>query len=275
MSAVVHSLDDYGRASEASRTSAPFLCEEAGTVSLHFEMDGVQSQMCVDSPDLLALGYTRTMMGFLLFHEHPRHIGMIGLGGGSLPKYCYRHLPQTRISVAEISPEVIALRGCFHVPHDDHRFTVLCEDGADFVNRHRRQFDVLIVDGFDISGQPPQLCSRHFYDDCYSALAPDGVLVVNMCDCHFDALIFRMRRSFQDRVIVIDPEDSSNMIVFAIKGDIQVPQYEQLLERQKFLEHGHPIDFTRTVQQLQQECEKGLWQSSLSADRCTADRFFS
>lgn len=250
MSAVVYSLDDCGRPSEASRTSAPFLCEEAGTVSLHFEIEGVQSQMQVDSPDHLALEYTRTMMGFLFLHPHPRHIGMIGLGGGSLPKYCYRYLPRTRISVAEISPEVIALRDCFHVPHDDHRFTVLCEDGADFVNRHRQAFDVLIVDGFDIAGQPARLCSRHFYDDCYSALALDGVMVVNMCDSQFEDLIFRMRQSFRDRVIVVDPEDSSNMVAFAMKGDIQVLHTDQLLERRKILERDHPVDLSPTAEQL-------------------------
>ena len=29
-------------------------------------------------------------------------------------------------------------------------------------------------------GQPPQLCSQDFYDDCFRALAPGGVLVVNL-----------------------------------------------------------------------------------------------
>ncbi len=55
-------------------------------------------------------------MGFLLFNPRPQHIGMIGLGGGSIQKYCHRYLPHTEISVAEINPDVITLRDCFRVP---------------------------------------------------------------------------------------------------------------------------------------------------------------
>jgi spermidine synthase len=51
---------------------------------------------------------------------------MIGLGGGSLVKYCHHHLPGARVSVAEISPEVIALRDRFRIPPDDERLEVDC-----------------------------------------------------------------------------------------------------------------------------------------------------
>src|SRR5579864_1455954 len=120
----------------------PFVSEEDGTLSLHFGIEGaVQSKMRVDAPDLLVLGYTRLMMSFLLFLERPEHIGIIGLGGGSIQKHCYRHLPDTQISVAEINSEILALRNKFFIPNDDHRFKVFCEDGVEFVKRHPGQFD--------------------------------------------------------------------------------------------------------------------------------------
>src|SRR3954463_975616 len=152
-------FDDYEQSSEAAGTSMPFVRESKRALSLHFNIFSVQSLMDPAMPDHLVLGYTRTIMGFLLFHPQPRHIGTIGLGGGSIQKYCYRHLPQTQISVAEINPEVIAFRDSFHIPNDDDRFQVFCEDGADFVKRHQSRFDVLIVDGFDAAGLPDQLCS--------------------------------------------------------------------------------------------------------------------
>jgi spermidine synthase len=55
------------------------------------------------------------MMGFLLFRHEPREILMFGLGGGSLAKYCHRHLPAARIRV-EIDSDVIAFRDQFAVP---------------------------------------------------------------------------------------------------------------------------------------------------------------
>jgi spermidine synthase len=169
-------------------------------------------------PDELVLAYTRTMASFLVFNPQPRHIGMIGLGGGSLARYCYRRLPKTIISVAEINPSVIALRNQFSIPEDDHRFRVYCEDGADFVRRQPAAFDVLLVDGFDDQGQPPQLCSSRFYQHCYRSLRTPGLLVVNITDGA--SLISRLRRIFRDSIVLLDGDDTCpNTIVFGRKGD--------------------------------------------------------
>jgi spermidine synthase len=175
-------------------------------------------------------------MGFLLFDPAPRHIGMIGLGGGSMQKYCYRHLPNSRISVAEISPEVIALRDRFCIPNDDHRFTVSCEDGADFVKRHQGEFDVLIVDGFDIGGQPPELCSPDFYNDCWTALTPEGILAVNVCEARDSILISRMKRIFRQGVLVVGGDTGANTVAFAAKGGALGHT------RQEFMANGRKIE---------------------------------
>ncbi len=208
-------FDDYEESTPALRTSAPFLCESRGRLSLHFEITGIQSQMDLADPTRLLLGYTRTIMHFLQLHPNPRHIAMVGLGGGSLAKYCYHHLPEARLTVAEISPEIIALRNEFLIPADDTRFQVLCEDGAAFVARHKNAFDVLIIDGFDSAGQPPDLCSHSFYQACRRALTPDGLVVVNICDSGRSMLIPRLRQVFGRRLLVMDGEDSTNTIAFA------------------------------------------------------------
>jgi spermidine synthase len=211
-------FDDY-ETPEPARNFTPFICEGKRFVTLHFNIYGVQSEMDPKAPDRLVLGYTRTMMCFVLFHPQPRHIGMVGLGGGSVQKYCRRHLPDARISVAEISADVIALRDSFCIPKDDQRFHIFCEDGADFVRRQPGAFDVLLVDGFDFAGQPPQLCSQEFYDECRDALTPGGVLVVNVCEPRDSLLIARIRRSFASRVLVAGGDDGTNSIVFAVRGD--------------------------------------------------------
>jgi spermidine synthase len=240
-----------------THTTQPFVYEDGdGTLSLHFGVGGaVQSLMRVDAPDLLVLGYTRTMMSFLLFIERPEHIGIVGLGGGSIPKHCYRCLPDTRISVAEISPEIIALRSKFFIPNDDHRFKVFREDGAEFVKRHPSQFDVLIVDGFDVAGQPARLCSRDFYNDCYRALTREGIMVVNFCDSLPQSSIRRLRQCFRDRIIGVDAENSVNTIVLAGKGNVWWKSKEQLRRNRMYIEHHHAIDLTRTVREFLRERE--------------------
>lgn len=198
----------------------PFVFEGLGSKTLSFSISDIQSCMRIDDPNALALEYTRTMMGFLLFRPEPRSIGMIGLGGGSMAKYCYHYLSGARIQVAEINPLVIALRDDFHVPRDDARFIVFQADGADFVRRGSRRFDVLVIDGYDPEGLPERLSSQSFYDDCHESLQPDGVMVVNLQfgDPANDEHLSRIRRSFQGAVLVVDDGEENHSIVFACKG---------------------------------------------------------
>jgi spermidine synthase len=204
--------------SDDSGMPLPFVYEQEGIVSLHFQIDSIQSQMRVDRPEELVLSYTRTMMAFLLFNPDPETLVMIGLGGGSMAKWCYRHLPSSDITIAEINPYVISLRDYFHIPQDDTRFRVFCEDGAMYVARTFDQVDVLIVDGFDADGQPPELCSEEFYDNCYDALTSSGLMVVNLCGWGDRIHIARIKKIFGDRVLVVTPDDGSNRVVFACKG---------------------------------------------------------
>jgi spermidine synthase len=201
-----------------TRLAPPRLYEDGDVVTLQFQIGEVQSQMRMSDPHGLVLAYTRAMLSFLRVPPAPRRIAMIGLGGGSMAKWCYWQLPETAITVVEINPMVIALRGEFLVPADDHRFHVLWGDGAEYVAHTEEEPEVLLVDGFDVEGQPPQLCSQAFYEDCYRALAADGVLVVNLCGPEEHDAMERIRRIFAGRVQVVLPPESENKIVFAVKG---------------------------------------------------------
>ncbi|HEV8689945.1 MAG TPA: transferase [Ideonella sp.] len=198
----------------------PYVYESPTAKALHFSISEIQSRMRVADPYALDLEYTRLMMGFLLFQPRPQQIVMIGLGGGSLAKFCHRHLPATHIQVVEINPHVIALRDEFHVPPDGERFRVVPGDGARYVRLRGRRPDVLLVDGFGPDGQPARLCSQRFYDDCAEMLQPGGVLVVNLHrgHPHRDIFVNRIQRSFDASVLVVDDTTRCNSIAFACKG---------------------------------------------------------
>lgn len=199
----------------------PFVLETPLSTSLHFSFASIQSRMDARRPDALELDYTALMMGFLLFQPTPARIGMIGLGGGSLAKFCFRQLPASRIEVAEINPHVIALRQRFNVPADGPRFQVDCADGAEFVQRRTAPYDVLLVDGFDLSGTPPALCSQRFYDDCFEALQADGLLVINLHSGHADYALHlgRLRLRFGEQALLqVGNEASGNCVVLAGRG---------------------------------------------------------
>lgn len=226
-------------------TGKPYLKECDGILALHFDTLSIQSEMSIDLPDELVISYTRAMMSFLLFEPSPKRIAMIGLGGGSLAKYCYRYLPQAEITVVEIDPDVIALRNEFSIPADDARFKVLLGDGAEFVTGAARQFDVLIVDGYDTAGLPAQLSSQKFYDDCFASLADNGIMVVNLWGGypHYDEYLARIHNSFSDRLVIVDAEDSVNKIVLAAKNAEFPPSLSTIRHHAKLLCLSHPLNF--------------------------------
>ena len=150
----------------SSTTDEPLLHEENGELSLHFGFPTIQSRMLKSDPKRLVLDYTRTMMGFLLFLPNPERVAMIGLGGGSLAKYCNQNLPGTDFTSIELSPNVIALRNSFGIPADSSHFRIICADGAEHVRSETDAYDVLLVDQIHCSQTKTvyrQECRRQCY----------------------------------------------------------------------------------------------------------------
>ena len=238
--------------SHGSSPSSPLLHEENGELSLHFNFPTIQSRMLTSDPDRLILDYTRTMMGFLLFIPQPTQIAMIGLGGGSLAKYCRQRLPTADFTAIELSPEVIALRDRFGIPPDSSHFRVVCADGAEFVRQAADSFDVLLVDGFDNQGQPESLSSTDFYDNCHASLHDKGILVINLCadDPKRDLYLHRLNLSFDRKVVVTQADEGENSIIFACKGLSFPPRFSEIAEHLRLLEHQHPVELDQTAQKI-------------------------
>lgn len=186
--------------------------------ALRFGLTDVQSAMDLSNPDRLVLNYTRLMMGFVLFQPRPLNVLMIGLGGGSLPKFCHRHFPGTDITVVEIDPRVIALRDQFEVPQDQAYFRVVQADGADFVaTMDDASYDVIMVDGFDSESMAPSLGTRDFYGHCARLLSTGGVMVCNLheLDIHFGAYLERIALSFDGNALAVATSECGNSVVVA------------------------------------------------------------
>jgi spermidine synthase len=249
------SFDAYMKFFAESRgDGAPAVLETQHSLSLHFDPLATQSCMSRRDPDRLMLGYTRTMMGFLLLQPAPVRISMIGLGGGSLAKYCYRHLVDSKVVAVEIDPAVIALRDRFHIPPDDERFEVICTDGAEYVKGADARPDVIMVDGFVEHGMPAQLGSADFYAACHARLSDNGVLVANFVENDPDIPYYLqdVRQLFGKSVSMALAEDSFNYTLFAWKGATRFPSRETLLERANALASTHPLNLRTTARRLKQ-----------------------
>jgi spermidine synthase len=230
----------------------PFILDQGAWRFLHFDLDSVQSRMRRDNPDALCLSYTRKMMAFLLFNPQPRRILLLGLGGGSLAKFCYRRLPSATITALEIDPNVMALREEFHVPSDEERFRVLQGDGVEYVARRGPRKDVILVDACDREGVAPELAAAQFYLNARRRLTLGGVLVMNVCG---DALerashFARIRGAFGKHVIALPDREDGNLIVLAFRTDAALRNWERLERLAKTLKRRFGLSFPRYVRRM-------------------------
>jgi spermidine synthase len=211
---------EAGLAIAAGTYDKPFIVDEGTTRSLYFTMANIQCVMHANDPFGLPLAYTRAMTAFLLFHPAPVRLALLGLGGGSLAKFCHRHLPETDVTAVEINPHVIALRDAFLVPRDDDRFRVVAGDAAEFV-AGAQALDVLLLDAYDRDGLPPALASAAFYDDVSVSLAVDGLFVMNLCGRRhrYVSVIEQVKTAFAGRVVELPVRRDGNVVLFAFKSD--------------------------------------------------------
>ncbi len=227
--------------------------EQDGVRSLHLGSDTVQSSMRLSAPNALELHYTRSMMAFLLFHPEPREILMIGLGGGSLVKYTYHHLPECRTTALETNPQVLAVaRSHFFVPPDDERLAVLLEEGAQYVATHPACADIILSDGFDGQTLAEPLSTQLFFTDCRRALRHNGVFAINLwgSDPLFPTYLQRISDAFDGLVLSLPTERHGNIIVFGFAHGQNSPTWDTLRERARALQTRHDLDFLRFVERL-------------------------
>ncbi len=238
----------------------PFVIDDGKSRFLYFNVRLMQSEMSLKAPHDLAIRYTQKMMAFLLFQPRPKRIVLIGLGGGSLIKFCYQRMPGTQLTAVELDPNVIAFRDTFLLPPDDSRLQVLEADGAEFLESTEKGIDALLVDAFDKTGFAPSLANREFFDNAYAKLSGNGVLVINLAGEKetYAGLIGEAMHVFDDQVIVISVPDDGNHVLYAFKERHFEPRWRWLHNYAKELRAKFGLDFPAFVQKMERSTKLGL-----------------
>jgi spermidine synthase len=233
------------------------ISEENGVRNLHFGSDWIQSAMRIARPWSLELAYTREMMAGLLMRptgQWPRSALLIGLGAGSLAKFIYRYLPDCRITVVEINPQVEYIaRQYFKLPDDPRRLDVVIGCGADYMLGGERRFDMILVDGYDPDAKAGVLDTEPFYLACRARLSDKGLCSVNLLGRNrgFVGSVERIRSAFDNRVAVFPSCDSGNSIAFATGGEPVDVSLEDMRARAGQLKKETRLDLLPTISRLQ------------------------
>ena len=161
-----------------------FIVERArGLIYMTFGHAGkhyTESAWDPDNPQDMVVNYTKFMSLGLLYGAHEGEIGFVGLGGGRTAGYLTRLLPDIRVDVAELDPEVVRLAREHFAFEETDRLTVQERDGRIFLYRAREKYEYIYLDAYRGPFVPFHLTTKEFYELCQRKLAEGGVVVQNV-----------------------------------------------------------------------------------------------
>jgi len=114
-------------------------------------------------------------------HPDPRKVLIIGGGDGGALREVLRHPRVEKGVLVEIDDRVIqAARDFFPslaCSFDNPKAEVIVDDGIKYIQEHKNEFDVILIDSTEPVGPAIQLFSQEFYQSCFAALKEDGMMV--------------------------------------------------------------------------------------------------
>ncbi|MFT0531640.1 spermidine synthase [Castellaniella hirudinis] len=225
----------------AIEADEPTLSEQDGIRYLHFNSEWIQGAMRVARPSELVLAYTQQMMAWLLFLSPSArdHIGILGLGAGSLLRFTLRHTRSQVVSV-DRNPAVLAVCLAYFRLSETARSVVDVADAADWVADPQRAgtYRALMVDLYDCQAQGPVCGDPAFYRDCFRVLDEPGIMTVNLFGDHdsFQPNLQAIRAAFGGQVLCLPEIDEGNTVVLAFKGHLLSQSAADLLHRAAWVE---------------------------------------
>jgi spermidine synthase len=121
----------------------------------------------------------------LTAHPAPRKVLIVGGGDGGSSEEALKHPSVEQVTMCEIDEDVIRVakehffavhRGAFDSP----RLRVLVGDGMKFIRETHERFDLIALDLNDPMGPAEALYSSTFFQQCRTALAAGGALVLHI-----------------------------------------------------------------------------------------------
>lgn len=117
-----------------------------------------------------------------------KNVLVIGGGDGGTVRELTRYSTIEKIDMVEIDELVVEVAKKY-LPLtagklNDPRVSLFIEDGAEFLRNAPLKYDLIIVDSTDPIGPGEGLFTNEFYQNCYSTLTDEGILV-NQCESPF------------------------------------------------------------------------------------------
>jgi len=189
--------------------------------ALYFGTPARQSAMSREEPHRLVLSYTRAMLSGLLFTREPRSALVLGLGGGSLPRFLIHAFSTCRIDVVERRAAVVQVaHDYFQLARSPRLRTHLCDAEVFLREDSGRTYDLVLVDLHDQHGTAPLVTEPGFVASCARRLATRGVLAINVWTDPSErvppSILRDHRATFEDRHLALPVTGKWNCILLGL-----------------------------------------------------------
>ena len=237
--------------------------DEATVRSLHFGTQARQSTMFFHDRQALALVYTRCMMTCLLFADQPRSVLLLGVGGGSLPKFLRHHFPHCRIDAVEKRKKVVELARTYFYLAEDPLLRIHHMDAADFLgDQPEDPYDLVLVDIHDPDGMSSAVGAERFFAACQQRLHRRGILSINLWSGEHEEVLNKVRHnlenSFAQQVMYLPVARKRNCIGLAFNYELPQGLIKALRRRSIELGPRFGIEFPELLRDLQKANPRSL-----------------
>lgn len=184
----------------------------------------------------------------LFSHPNPKKILIIGGGDGGVLREVLSQ-PVKEVYLIDIDKKVIEIskrylpfvsKGAF----EDKRTKIIIGDGLKFVKKFKNYFDIVIIDATEPIGPSIALYQIKFYQDVFSALKKDGIIITQSGNFTFEFYLIKrvfktLKKIFPSvkiyRFIVPSFESEFCLILASKKINLDKISLKKLKERYKKL----------------------------------------
>ena len=183
---------------------------------------GIESAMLLADPTKLDFQYTRSMMAAMALHPAPKDVLLVGLGGASLPKFIQKQMPDTRLDIVEIDPDVVKVCQDWFEFKPAKNTRVVVMDGRMFMKRATETYDVILLDAYSGDRIPFHMTTMEFVNLVKARLKPGGVLATNLCERSINRFYTSEIKTYQEafaQTCLCKCTLSGNIILFGTQDD--------------------------------------------------------
>lgn len=202
-----------------SKWNHVIVADQGDLRSLYFRNldDATQSTISLRDAKMVPMEYVRHAASALAFAPHRRSLLVVGLGGGTFPMLMRRTFPSMRVEVVELDPLVRKVARDYFGVVEDARLRVHIADGAEFMKRAGRRWDLILLDAYGPDTIPEPLATNEFFANVARRLAPEGLVIANVADAESSQrerdIIRRMAKHFPVCVQQRTPKSDNTIVV--------------------------------------------------------------